>query len=124
MNQITLTGNVGHSAQSKNVENGGLVTFSLGVSERKKNEQGEYETTRVDWFNCIIPTSKKETADKLASIITSGAKIALTGKMQSREYEKDGQKHIGWSVKVEIFEIMTTRKDKPESPDAPGANPF
>ncbi len=112
MNSITLIGNVGQQAQSKNVENGGLVTFSLGVSESRKNEQGEYETTRVDWFNCIIPTSKKESADKLATIITSGAKVGLRGKMQSREYEKDGQKHTGWSVRVEVFEILTTKAQK------------
>lgn len=111
MNKLTIIGNVGQQAQSKNVENGGLVTFSVGVSESRKNEQGEYETTRVDWFNCIIPTNKKETADKLAGIITAGAKVGIHGKMQSHEYEKDGQKHIGWSVRVQEFEILTT-KDK------------
>lgn len=112
MNSLNITGNVGQQAQSKDVENGGLVTFSVGVSESRKNDQGVYETTRVDWFNCIIPTSKRETADKVAAILTAGAKVAVRGKMQSREYEKDGQKHIGWSVRVQEFEILTTKKEK------------
>ena len=41
MNSLHITGNVGQQAQSKDVENGGLVTFSVGVSESRKNEQGD-----------------------------------------------------------------------------------
>lgn len=110
MNKITLIGNVGQNAQSAETKNGGMVTFSLGVSESRKNEQGEWETTRTDWFSCAIYVQKKETADHMATIITAGSKLAVVGKMQSREYEKDGQKHTGWNVKVEEFEILSQKK--------------
>ena len=54
MNRITLIGHTGHSAVSRATENGGMVTFSLAVSERRRNEQGEWENSRTDWFDPTI----------------------------------------------------------------------
>lgn len=111
MNKIFLTGNVGRDAETRTTVNGGMVLFNIGVSESRKNEKGEYETTRVDWFSCNIYTQKPETAEKIAGIIKKGNKLSVIGKMQSREYEKDGQKHTGWNVKVEEFEVLTTKSN-------------
>jgi single-strand DNA-binding protein len=117
MNKITLIGHVGHSAQVRATENGGMVTFTLAVNERRKNQQGEWENARTDWFDCVLYAQKKEAAEKIASLMPSGTRIALNGKMQSREYEKDGQKRTAWSVRVEDFELLTY-KDKNDDPFA------
>lgn len=112
MNKIVLTGNVGHSAQSRKTDNGGMVTFTLAVNERRRNEQGEWENARTDWFDCVLYTSKKESADKIAQVLEGGTRIGITGKMQSREYEKDSQKIKAWSVRVDEFEILAGKKEK------------
>lgn len=65
MNRITLIGHTGHSAVSRATENGGMVTFSLAVSERRRNEQGEWENSRTDWFDCVLYTATKEGASTL-----------------------------------------------------------
>lgn len=116
MNKIILTGNVGHSAQSRGTDNGGMVTFTLAVNERRRNEQGEWENARTDWFDCVLYTSKKESADKIAQVLPSGTRIAVTGRMYSREYEKDGQKRTGWSVRVDEFEILQMKETKSDLP--------
>ena len=115
MNRISLIGHTGHSAVARQTENGGMVTFSLAVSEVRKNAQGQWETTRTDWFDCAIYTKSKESADKLADVIKGGTRLAVGGKMQSREYEKDGQKRIAWGVRVEDFELLQT-KEKSDLP--------
>ena len=110
MNKLILIGNVGRDAESKTTENGGLVLFNLGVSESRKNERGEYENIRTDWFACNIYTQKLETAEKIAALIKKDSKLSVIGKMQSREYEKkDGTKTTAWNVKVEEFEVLTTK---------------
>ena len=110
MNHITIIGNVGRDAESKTTENGALVLFNVGVSETRKNEHGEYENIRTDWFACNIYTQKTETAEKIAALIKKGSKVAVEGKMQSREYEKkDGTKTTAWSIKVEQFEVLSTK---------------
>lgn len=114
MNRITLIGHTGHSAVSRATENGGMVTFSLAVSERRRNEQGEWENSRTDWFDCVLYTATKEGASTLGASIKSGTRLAVTGKMQSREYEKDGIKRQAWSVRVDELEFLQS-KDKDET---------
>ena len=121
MNKITLSGNTGHSAVSRPVEKGGMVTFSLAVSDRRKNEQGEWETIRTDWFDCVVFTSTAEGASKLGAAITSGTRMIVTGEMQSRQYEKDGIKRTAWSVRVDELEIISARRE--EQAAAPEAQP-
>lgn len=127
MNRITLIGNTGHSAVSRATDNGGMVTFSLAVSETRKNEQGEWETTRTDWFDCVLYTRTKEGASSLGASLKSGTRLAVSGKMQSREYEKDGIKRKAWSVRVDELEILQQREreDKPEQaqPEQPSPQP-
>lgn len=117
MNKIFLIGHTGHSAVSRATENGGMVTFSLAVSERRRNEQGEWENSRTDWFDCVLYTATKESSDKIAQVLPSGTRIAVTGRMYSREYEKDGQKRTGWSVRVDEFEILQMKETKSDLPN-------
>ena len=117
MNRITLSGNLGHGAQSRTTNNGGMVTFSMAVSERRKNEQGQWETTRTDWFDCVIYTREASSAERIAGHLTNGTRLLLSGKMQSREYEKDGQKRTAWQVRVEEFEILSSKESKERNDD-------
>ena len=111
MNRITLTGNTGHSAVSRATEKGGMVTFSFAVSDRRKNDQGEWETIRTDWFDCVVYTSTQESANRLGAAITSGTHLLVTGEMQSRQYEKNGVKRTAWNVRVDELEFINNKRD-------------
>lgn len=113
MNRITLIGNTGHSAVSRKTENGGMVTFSLAVSERRKNDSGQWETTRTDWFDCVVYTRTAEGASQLGASITHGTRLGVTGKMYSRQYEKDGIRRTAWSVRVDEVEFCDRKEAAP-----------
>ena len=121
MNRITLIGNTGHSAVSRKTENGGMVTFSLAVSERRKNDQGQWENARTDWFDCVVYTRTAEGASQLGASITHGTRLGVTGKMYSRQYEKDGIRRTAWSVRVDEVEFVGDRKEAAPGEAAPEA---
>ena len=106
MNRITISGNTGHSAVSRATQNGGMVTFSLAVSDRRKNEKGDYETIRTDWFDCVMYTSTAEGASRFGAALPAGTKVLVSGEMQSSQYEKDGQKRTSWRILVREIEIL------------------
>ena len=68
MAQIHFIGNVGHNAESKPIQQGGIVTFSVADSITRKNDNGEYvtDTKALSKLNCQKYRIKKLTGfDKL-----------------------------------------------------------
>jgi len=121
MNRIVITGNVGRSATSRSLQNGGMVNFSLAVSKTRKNDKGEWETIRTDWFDCIVYTGTADGASKLGANITVGTKLLVAGEMQSHQYEKDGIKRTAWSVRVDELEFIGGKKDDAQQGQQPAA---
>ena len=117
MNNIMLIGNTGRSAESRATQNGGMVTFSLAVSDRRRNERGEYENIRTDWFDCVMYTNTQEGASRFGNALPAGSKVAVRGEMQSQQYEKEGHKLTSWRVLVRDVEILYT----PQAQQAPQA---
>jgi single-strand DNA-binding protein len=119
MNKIVLTGNCGHNATIRTTDKGGMVTFSLAVGDRRKNDKGEWEQIRTDWFDCVIYTNTADGANKLGASITSGTRMLITGEMQSRQYEKDGVKRTAWNVRVNELEFIGNKRDEQVQAPAP-----
>lgn len=79
-----------------------MFIFRFAVNDRKKNEQGDYETSNTSFYNAV---AYGDTADGLAmESLKKGSAFHLTGaKLIMEEWEdKDGNKRT--SPKVTIFE--------------------
>lgn len=96
MNSIVLTGNLTKDIELRHTKNGvAVATFNLGVRRDYKNENGEYES---DFPSCI---AYKQTAEYLSKYAKKGDKIEVAGRLQTRTYEKDGEKRYVTEVIVE-----------------------
>lgn len=97
MNRATLIGNAGSDAELKYTQNQTAVcSFSLATSEKIKEEW-------VSTWHRIVLWGK--TAEEMAPRIKKGSQLFVEGKIQNREYEKNGQKVrtseiIAFTVKV------------------------
>lgn len=100
MNIITLTGN---ATKDLEVRHGGTGTVfasgSIAVRRDFKNQQGEYETDFFDF------TAIGKTGEIMANHIKKGHKFGITGKLQNRNWEKDGQKHYKTEIIVTGFDF-------------------
>lgn len=88
MNTVTLIGNIGNDINSRTFESGkSVASFSLGTNERWTDHNGQ-RVERVDWHTIVCWNGLATLATKYLS---KGRKIAVTGRLQYREYtNKDG----------------------------------
>lgn len=102
LNQVTLAGNVGRDAEMRYTPSGAAVTtFSLAVSESKKNDAGEWEDGDTLWVTVV---AWNELAERLAddsgyTFAHKGRNMFVQGRLRHRKYErKDGTE--GWALEV------------------------
>ena len=105
MNHIISIGNVGRDPEARG-KSGDIASFSLAVNSRRKG--GEKET---QWFNCV---AFGKTGESILANVTKGAQLAVTGKLKSNTWERDGVKHQDLDVIINTWEFVAP-KSYPES---------
>ena len=105
MNHIILIGNVGRDPEARG-KSGDIASFSLAVNSRRKG--GEKET---QWFNCV---AFGKTGESILANVTKGSQLAVTGKLKSNTWERDGVKHQDLDVIINTWEFVSP-KSYPES---------
>lgn len=108
MNQVILIGRITADPELRTTQSGiNMVNFTVAVQRRYKNDQGRYD---ADFIRCV---AWRQTADFLHQYATKGRKVALTGELQSRTYDKDGQKRTLFEVVANSVELIDKRGDGP-----------
>ena len=106
MNTVAQIGRLTKDIEVKYTHNGKSVArFTLAVNSRHKKQDGTYDT---HFFNCVI---WDKAATNLAKFTKKGSLIGVTGKLESRSYEKDGHKVYVTEIIVESFDLLE-KKDK------------
>ena len=96
MNKVILMGRLTRNPELKTTPNGvSVCSFTLAVNRRFKNANGDYD---ADFINCI---AWRQTAEFISKNFVKGRMIAIAGSLQTRNYEKDGQKHFITEVSAE-----------------------
>lgn len=89
MNTVTIMGRLTRSPELKQTQTGtSFCNFTVAVDRRFKNKEGGYDT---DFISCV---AWRNTAEFLAKYFIKGKPIALTGTLQTRNYEDDDGKRV------------------------------
>ena len=100
MKSITIAGNIGKSAETRQTPNGDAVTsWSLAVEERKGQDK------RTIWFDCSLWGKRGES---LAPYLTKGGKVAVAGELSTREH--DGKTYL--TVRAEQVTLLGGGQDR------------
>lgn len=111
MNNIVIIGRLGQDPEIRMTPAGKQVaTCSLAVDE------GFGDNKKTVWFRCVLWEKQAEIAQKYLS---KGKKACIRGRMVSREWDKDGQKHTAWELISEQLELI----DSGEAPSQPARRP-
>ena len=110
MNRVFQIGNIAKDPEHRVTPNGKSVcTFSLAVRRRNKDE--------ADFFNVVVWGA---TADACKQYVHKGSKVGIIGSLQSRMYEKDGQKRYITEIVADEVEFLDKKpKDAPVNEDIP-----
>jgi len=99
LNKVSIMGRITADPELKHVgANSDIPTVSFGIAcqrDFKNKETGENET---DFFNC---TAWRGTAEFITKYFEKGRMIVIDGRLQRRDYEKDGVKHQNVFINVE-----------------------
>lgn len=113
MNIITITGSLGRDADLRETPAGkAVLNFSIA------NNSGFGDNKKTFWFRCALWGDR---ARKLAEHFTKGTKLLVSGEMQLREYEKDGEKKISPEIFVKDFDFIGGKKGESANDGFDGA---
>jgi single-strand DNA-binding protein len=103
VNKVFLIGNLTHDPEMRSTQSGVAVcNFSIAVNRRFKNANGEQET---DFLNVI---AWRQLAELCGKYLAKGRKVAVTGSIQTRQYEaKDGSKRTAWDIVADEVEFLS-----------------
>lgn len=109
INSVAISGNLTRDGELKSTANGtGVLTLSVAVNERRKNQAGEWE----DFPNYVECTLFGRRADSLAQYLTKGTKVSIQGHLRWHQWEYEGQKRTKLSVVVDEIEFMSPRQQQ------------
>lgn len=94
-NQVILMGNLTRDPELRQTPNGQSVcSFSLALNRSYKTGDGEWQEV-TDYVDIVAWAGL---AERVAQYLTKGRKCLVSGRLQSRSWEQDGQKRS----KVEV----------------------
>ena len=105
MNKVYLIGNLTRDPEISTTTSGiSVCRMSIAVSRRFANAEGGRD---ADFFNI---TAWRGTADNCAKFLKKGNKIAVSGSIQTRTYDKqDGTKGFSIDIIADEVEFLTSR---------------
>lgn len=117
LNKCAFIGNVGR-IETKYMPNGDPVTsFSLACNETWKDKNGD-KKEKTEWINCI---AYRKLAEIIGEYVKTGQSLYVEGKMQTRQWDKDGVKHYSTEIIVNEMQMLGVKKE--ESTDKSTAKP-
>ena len=110
MNKVILIGNLTKDPELTTTTSGiSVCRFSLAVSRRFTNSEGERET---DFINVVV---WRNLADNCHKFLRKGSKAAVVGNIQTRSYDaQDGSKRYVTEVVAEEVEFVGARVSEGE----------
>jgi len=99
VNKVILVGTLGQDPEVRYLPNGNAVcNLSLATSEQWTDKQSGQKVERTEWHRVSLFGKVAEIAGEYA---TKGSQLYIEGKLQTREWEKDGIKRYTTEIIVD-----------------------
>lgn len=103
MNQVIIIGRLTDTPELKENNGKEYTRFTLAVDR-------SWDKETADFINC---TAFNKTAGFISKYFGKGSKIAITGRIQTSSYEKDGEKYYSSDVVVNTAEFCEKKEQNP-----------
>ncbi|WP_405120709.1 single-stranded DNA-binding protein [Pseudomonas leptonychotis] len=125
VNKAILVGTCGQDPETRYLPNGNAVTnLSLATSEQWTDKQTGQKVEKTEWHRVSLFGKVAEIAGEY---LRKGSHCYIEGKLQTREWEKDGIKRYTTEIVVDMQGTLQLLGGKPDGDRAPqqqrAANP-
>lgn len=112
INRVTISGNLTRDPELREAGGATILSFSVAVNDRSKNQQtGEWED-RPNFIDCVMFGRRGEA---LAPLLSKGLKVAVSGRLRYSSWEaKDGTKRSKVEVAADEVELMARAERREE----------
>ena len=111
-NDVKLIGRLGQDPEVRNLEKDNKVaTFSIATGERYTDKEGNKKDT-TEWHNIVAWRGLAEVAEKY---IKKGTQIYVEGKIQTRQWEKEGIKRYTTEIYADTIQLLGKKPDSAET---------
>lgn len=118
--KVVLVGNLGRDPETRYTQSGTSVcNFSVATSERFKDKSGEYKD-KTSWHKIVAWGKLAEVCQKY---LAKGSKVLIEGKIEYREWEKDGAKRQSTEIVASEVKFLSQRKESSDAPESDGDAP-
>jgi single-strand DNA-binding protein len=115
VNKVILVGTCGQDPDVRYLPNGNAMTnLSLATSEQWTDKQSGQKVERTEWHRVSLFGKAAEIAGEY---LRKGAQVYIEGKLQTREWEKDGIKRYTTEIIVDMQGTMQLLGGKPQTQD-------
>ena len=114
VNKVILIGNVGKDPEVRYLEkNVAVANFTLATTERGYTTQSGIQVPeKTEWHNIVAWRGLAEVAEKF---IKKGTQIYVEGKIQTRQWEKEGIKRYTTEIYADTIQLLGKKPDSAET---------
>lgn len=106
VNKVILIGRLGRDPEIRETNGGqSVANFSIATDESYKNKDGE-KIKKTEWHNIVVWGAAVD--NFVAKYIHVGDMVYIEGRLQTREWEKDGVKRYTTEVNVSDIKGLVT----------------
>jgi len=112
VNKVILVGTCGQDPEVRYMPNGNAVTnLSLATSEQWTDKQTGQKVEKTEWHRVSMFGKIAEIAGEY---LRKGSQVYIEGKLQTREWEKDGIKRYTTEIVVDMQGTMQLLGGRPQ----------
>ncbi|PBP98772.1 single-stranded DNA-binding protein [Pseudomonas congelans] len=112
VNKVILVGTCGQDPEVRYLPNGNAVTnLSLATSEQWTDKQSGQKVEKTEWHRVSMFGKVAEIAGEY---LRKGSQVYIEGKLQTREWEKDGIKRYTTEIVVDMQGTMQLLGGRPQ----------
>ena len=116
VNKVILVGTCGQDPEVRYLPNGNAVTnLSLATSEQWTDKQTGQKVEKTEWHRVSMFGKVAEIAGEY---LRKGSQVYIEGKLQTREWEKDGIKRYTTEIVVDMQGTMQLLGGRPQGDNA------
>ncbi len=116
VNKVILVGTCGQDPEVRYLPSGNAVTnLSLATSEQWTDKQTGQKVEKTEWHRVALFGKVAEIAGEY---LRKGSQVYIEGKLQTREWEKDGIKRYTTEIIVDMQGTMQLLGGRPSGDDS------
>jgi single-strand DNA-binding protein len=117
LNKVMLLGNLGQDPELKMIAGGQAVLNLRLATTETYMDRNNTRQERTDWHTVTVWGKR---AEALSKILAKGSQIFVEGRIQTRSYEKNGEKRYATDIVANNIILTGRRSGEGRDAEAPG----